>query len=426
MNIPILDYIQHLTIIDIVALAVCCAVTLYFCLSNKISILMSLLILSAALVSTTIPILSNIASLTRWLLILLLLLSALLFGKLKLSFGVFLFWGYVFWGFVSLLNAPQLVWEIQRGTLLLIVAMAIPFAFGDKPYTVYKQTLILIAFVAAIYAIINSVSLPASLGDPERFRGYSTGVPVFANTLGALLPFTLWGAWKADSVIVRILCGVGFVAGTITLILSGQRTGTVAGLIGLVPLLFAFFQKSTNRRWAILFSVLLLLSGYFIYLQVSPEKMDFLFGRYSASAGLSGRDLIWQRTFAEITKNPFWGRGIGAAETLISNSFHNAYLEAWYNTGLIGLMFFLVAEVYYFQRIFKLIRVNGKEDTSLIFPLSLGYMLGFILLSTFESEGSTASSVVLLMYIYFGVFVSNQNLFDDVTYSENLLKAEKA
>ncbi len=209
---------------------------------------MFVLILSAAMVGTAVPIVEDIASLVRWLALLLLLLSGLLFSKIKISNGMLFFWGYVYLGFVFLFRSTDFFWQFQRGILLLIVAIAIPVAFSNRKYHIYKNTLVGIAIAGTIFSLINLIAIPGSLNDPLRFLGYAKTAPFFAVTLGGLLPFSFWGLWNAETKITKAACGLGFISGTAALLISGQRTGTVAGLIGLIPLGFSIIRYKKRTR----------------------------------------------------------------------------------------------------------------------------------------------------------------------------------
>jgi O-antigen ligase len=268
---------------------------------------------------------------------------------------------------------------------------------------------VLISVAATIYSLLNFISLPAHLSEAERFAGYSLGAASFAMVLGGLLPFTFWGLWGANNRAVRIVCGVGFLFGSVTLVLSGQRTGTVAGLLGLIPLLFTFLQRKTIGWLA--FAITLAFSlGYILLQYSSGELANFLSSRYSLDQGLSGREAIWSEAFSGIANNPLLGRGIGAAETLIDGSFHNAYLEIWFNTGLAGLLLFLASQCYFVYKIIYLRRISEDPETRSILALALGYMMGFIVMCMFESPAAGASNLNLILYLFLGVLVSNNHL----------------
>ncbi|MFN2195368.1 MAG: O-antigen ligase family protein [Anaerolineales bacterium] len=409
MDFSLLSLLTHLSLLEAALLVLAGALAVYFVASRRLYMLVFLLALSAALVGTTLPVVDNIASLCRWLAILLLLLAGILASRVKISAGFLCFWGYVAIGILFLFWARNLSWQLQRGVLLMMVALALPLAYSAANFQALKTALTAVAAAAAIYAVLNFISLPGSLDQAARYTGLFSRAPTFVIALGGLLPFALWGAWQAESRLVRIACGLGVLLGIITLVFSGQRAGTLAGLVSLLPFILIFPQRKT-LVWFALLLVLLSLLTFVLLQQTSADKLSFLLSRYSLNAGLSYRDLIWTDALSEIAKNPFLGRGIGASETVLSYSFHNAYLEVWYNTGLLGLLLFLAAQVYFFYRIFYLSRVVKDPRIRPFLALTLGYMLGFVVVCLFESTGAGASNLNLILYLLLGVFLTNQQL----------------
>ena len=409
MDFSLLALFAQLNPLEITLLVLAGALAVYFLATRRLNLMVFILVLSAALVGTTIPVLENIAALSRWLAILMLFLAGILQSRVRISVGFLLFWGYVALGILFLFWADDLSWQLQRGVLLLVVVIALPLAYSAVTYQTLKSTLTAIAVAAAIYALLNFVSLPGSLEQATRYSGFSSGAPTFVIVLGGLLPFALWGAWQAEAKLIRVACALGVLLGIVTLLFSGQRAGTIAGLIALVPFVMIFPQRKTLAWFGILL-VLLSLLTFLLLQQTSADRLNFLLSRYSFSSGLSYRDLIWNAAFSKIAENPFWGRGIGASETVMSYSFHNAYLEVWYNTGLLGLFLFLTAQAYFFYRVYYLSRISKDPETRPFLALSLGYMLGFVVVCMFESTGAGASNLNLILFLLLGVFLTNPQL----------------
>jgi O-antigen ligase len=412
MGSPLLELVSRLDPLDLVVLMVTGSLLIYCVLSNRLYVVMFVLVLSASLVGTTIPVLEGVASLVRWLCLLLLLLTGVLFSRIAISAGVLLFWGYVFFGLVSMFRGISITWQFQRLLLLLLVATAIPMAYSSRSYRTHKVTLVLIAVVGALFGIVNAVALPSQLADPGRSAGYWKTAPVLAWTLGSLLPFSFWGLWNVKSRTLRIFLGLGFLSGLATLVVSGQRAGTIAGIVGLIPLTLMIVKRRENAGRTFLLVIVVVLLGFFIVHNASEAKISFLLSRYRLNAGLSNRDLIWARAFSEIARSPFLGQGIGAAEWVISSSFHNAYLEVWFNAGLLGLGFFVASQVYFFLRVRYLNHMLADPEAKSILALALGYMMGFVVLCIFESVGAGASNLNVILYLYLGVLVSSSALLE--------------
>jgi len=414
MNIPILAILSRLDFASLFLLTIVGIVLFYFVITKKVYGLLFFLTLSSAFVGSSVPMLADTSSFARWIILFLLVFFGLVLGKVKLSVGIILFWCYVFLGFVSILSARNPLWQFQRGILLILAAVAIPFAYGDKEFSEYESSFMAIATVASIFSIYSFIPLPSQFGIAGRFAGYFAAAPNFAMILGGLLPFTFWGMWRSGAKLLKFICFIGFSLGIITLIFSGQRAGTIAGIISLIPLIFTTaFNNKRSFLLSLLMIMFLTLLGFGIFQMAGQSKIEFLLSRYSLNSGLSNREGIWGMALSVISENPLLGRGIGAAETVVSASFHNTYLEIWYNAGFLGLIFYSVAQIYYLGTNFVLWR-NSYQDPNVraMLALALGYIIGFISLCMVESVGAAASTLNVMIFFLFGVFVSNKKLFD--------------
>jgi O-antigen ligase len=398
--------IKGLNLLEIFGLGLACCLLIYFVIIRQPHYLMFSLALSAALVGSTIPILGNIAPVVRWLAIFLFVALGILNGKLKVPNGFLLFWGYAILGFISLFRALSFGYQIQRSVLLLIVAFMIPLVYTNKTFLFTRRSLEAIALASSVFCILNFILLPGGLSNVGRFSGLSKGAASFALFLGGMLPFTLWGTWKTRGW-MRFLCLCGFLTGFVTLVFTGQRTGTLAGVISLIPL-FLLMQTRKTFGYSLLLVIGVLSIGFFFSQQSDVARNTFLLSRYSTIAGLSGRETIWQMALEEIAANPVLGRGIGAAEMFFSSSFHNAYLEVWYNTGFLGLICYIAAQGVFLYQAVWLFFTRKDPEIKPVLAVAVGYMIGFIGVSMFESIGAGASGINLIFYLFLGFMVSNK------------------
>jgi len=410
MGTPFLDAFQQLGPAALMVLGLVGLLLVYFMLTNRVAGLFFVLVLGAAFVGSAVSGIDSFATIARWIATLLLFLSVVFMDRLVIPQGPLLFLGYASFGFIGLFFANSDSWQIQRGVLLIAVAAAIPLALSNRPWRTYMQALSGVIVIATIFAAHNFVSLPAHLGEASRLSGYAKAAPWFAMVLGGLLPFSLWGFWNAPRQWLRLLSGAGFLMGAITLGFSAQRAGTIAGLIGIAPLLFLALKGRRTVVWTVLLVVMVSLIGMIYFRESSSQRVAFLLSRYNRTEGLSNREAIWDLAISEIGKSPLIGRGTGAAETVFSSSFHNTWLEVWYNAGLPGLVLFIAAQFYFFYRIYVLSRTFRNPAARPVLALVLGYMLGFFALCTVESVGAGASNINIVLYIFLGVLISQKNL----------------
>ena len=104
---------------------------------------------------------------------------------------------------------------------------------------------------------------------------------------------------------------------------------------------------------------------------------------------------------------------------VMSYSFHNSYLEVWFNTGILGLILFLISQFYFIYRTIYLWRISEDPEVMSVLALALGYMLGFIVVCSFESSGAGASNINLILYLFFGAVVSNNHLANYTQFSNS-------
>ncbi len=408
------ESIARLNSIDLVALALLGSLVLFFALSRQVHSLMFLFVLSATLVGTTFPILGDVAPILRWLIIFVFLILGILNAKLAVSPGLILYWGYVLCGHIFLFNAIGIQYQLQKSVLLIIVALSIPLLFSARPYRSLDQSLKAIAVAGSIFCLLNFVSLPSFLADPARFTGYTRGAASLAIFLGGLLPFTLWGVWKTTRW-ARILCAFGFLAGMVTLIFSGQRTGTLIGIVGIIPL-FIFMQNRKTIVWSLILLAATVTIGMVLFQHSSQARTEYLVYRFfNGQSGFSGREHIWRLALNEIRTLPAIGRGIGAAELFFSPSFHNTYLEVWYNTGPFGLVFFILSQAYFLYKAARLTWSARDQHIRSASALALGYMTGYIAMGFMESMGAGSSSINIILYLFLSLLVTNSTTLSPAT-----------
>jgi O-antigen ligase len=254
------------------------------------------------------------------------------------------------------------------------------------------------SFAASIYSIINILQISTNLAEAARFAGTSKGAPAFALFLGGLLPFVFWGIWYSKSKILRIISVIGFTSGLITLVFTGQRTGTITGLISIIPMILLFFKEGRIKK-LLTITALFCICAFIFRDLITPVKLNFLLNRYSINSGLSSRDLIWKVALNEILINPINGHGFGASEQVITSSFHNGFLEVWFNTGIVGLFFYCCSLLVFLIHAVKQSFMAASFESRVISSLAIGYIFGFIFSNLFESIGASSSSLNLLLFL---------------------------
>jgi O-antigen ligase len=153
---------------------------------------------------------------------------------------------------------------------------------------------------------------------------------------------------------------------------------------------------------ALLFTILAAVSLFILY-TVLPEKAAYLSERF-LTVSTTGRSYRWAMALQWcVEKVGFIGMGIGTANiigvTKLSGSFHNAYLEIWCNSGLLGLGIVLLFLAIYVFKSIKLVKRSPTEETAEYSRVLLGYILAMVVMGMVEGVFSTAGGIGTCMLV---------------------------
>lgn len=330
------------------------------------------------------------STLLRWLVMF--LIAATCFAGVGSPGGPALMLGlYAVVGGVTAPIAPSSSLAIQRSGLLLIIALPMAAAVADRLRTMEDVLQLLKVFIVAggLYVVLGLLTLP-SLTAGERFAGVTTSAPLFVLTGGLLLPVALWGALQPGIRQWRVYCVFIAVCTGMLCLISGQRTGTLAGFIGCLPLLARFGVRK------VLISLLLLAVGLglvYAVLSAMPAQEEFVRRRFF-SADTTGRVERWTTALSLCLQRPFLGHG-AASSADAGFGFHNAYLVTWYELGVVGVLLFAGAFLWMAFRAARLILHRADRRISDIARLLLGVTLANMAAAFFESKLISPSNIAI-------------------------------
>ena len=338
------------------------------------------------------------STLVRWLILVVLAVTAAQGWRMP-GLGAMMIGLFALYQLSTVLFSPVKFWGAQKAALMLIAAVpmgaAITHSLAGREDV--KRLLKMFLLAAGLYAVMGLLTLP-SLRVGSRFAGATSSAPLFVLTGGLLLPVAVWGAlqegltrrWRSYSGVVALCVGV-------LCLFSGQRTGTLAGFVGCVPLVL----RLTGRRVAAT-ALLLLASGSVLLLvfHAMPEQGDYVYDRFT-SMDTSGREERWEAAREACMRSPFIGHGEGA-DQILPFGFHNAFLVTWYNGGIVGLVLFAGAFVAMaVQGVLAVLGARWTGDTELgdLGRLVLGWTLAAIAAGFFESKLVSPSNIAIFTAI---------------------------
>jgi O-antigen ligase len=239
----------------------------------------------------------------------------------------------------------------------LLVACAVQKSERPERFlTPMIVSIIVMALVAIGFVMFEGYSLSQLAGVYSRQMFSQLGM--HANDLGRLYATAyapllfIWGRTQSGSLKFVLVIAMALVAGALLLTFS---RGAFLGFI-LVNIVFLISRRSVKMfaLAAVLVPIALALAPGALWDRVS---MGVGQGANEVTAGRTSE--IWGPLMPELLDSPFWGQGIGAvmwSKAMLEGRLppvshpHNAYLQAYLDMGIIGLLLLTAFWVYIWAR----------------------------------------------------------------------------
>lgn len=250
-------------------------------------------------------------------------------------------------------------WMAQRG--LIEVA------------TIIKALLL----VGTIMSVINLVVFYSANPLIARLEGWSvTRNPNHIGSVYGVLTLLAYIEWLRTTTLKQSMIFFSCIVLLVISVFASQSRAAIIGLVVLVPVAAMLYCRS-SPKWLLQIAVLLVLAAV-IYV-VRDQVHELLFAR-----GASVRDVIWAEVFARgMQDHAIWGLGlekegrIVLSDGTVYNHAHNAWLDMFYRTGVVGLVLSMI----YFGYLLR--HTLGRRE---LYPLLLWFVFGCIY-SLVDSRG---------------------------------------
>jgi hypothetical protein len=250
-------------------------------------------------------------------------------------------------------------WMAQRG--LIDVATII-------------KTLLL---VGAVMSVINLVVFYSVNPLVERLEGWSvTRNPNHIGSVYGVLTLLAYIEWLRAATLKQSVYYLCCIALLVISVLASQSRAAFVGLLVLMPVAAMLYCRS-SRKCLLHFAALLVLAAV-VYV-MRDQVQELLLAR-----GISLRDVIWAEVFARgVQEHAIWGLGlekegrIVLSDGAVYNHAHNAWLDMFYRTGVVGLVLSVVYVGYLLRQ------ALGRRE---FYPLVLWFIFGCIY-SMVDSRG---------------------------------------
>lgn len=320
-----------------------------------------------------------------------------------------LFWIYLLISFFSILYSPD------KGNGLKILSQLF------HPFAVYMLIMVSLNNQKDLYYIIKLMLIGGAL---------TIIFNIYQMVLGQAFSVTGEGAYRLDGpaglggyaffLLVLILACYSFYFNyqnkkyffaAIIFIIFFIMTGTRIAIIGLL-IAFAFLQWLLKKRIRLILApflfVLLLLflpSSFnrFVPGDVDHETLlsEINKGNYDQvlyMGNWEGRVKIWDSGVNEFFfKSPLWGNGLGASSSLTGSYYfgdkmvrqvaaaHNEYVRIIIETGIIGIIIYLVLMFAYLKRALNIYRISSSPFTKALAMSSAASLISYMVISITES-----------------------------------------
>jgi O-antigen ligase len=294
---------------------------------------------------------------------------------------VFLFF---LWNFISFFWSLNSENTIQRMKTLsqIYLLMLIYWEVLQEPEQLMAG---LQAYIYGSYVLIGStISNYVSGNVAVAYEGRYSATGVNANDLTLILMIGLplamqlfFAAGRSKWGTVLKIINLAFVPLAIfAIVLTGSRTSLIAivpfGIYLVVTQQIKFSQKLS------LFAILMM--SLLAILPFIPDSVISRLGTIGSSIGegdLGGRGELWLETIAVLAQYPVLGVGSGAIMSSIGSAVHNTVLSVAADTGLVGLVLFLLILGIVFYQAIRL----PKGAAGLWLTIFLTWLIGILSLS---------------------------------------------
>lgn len=175
--------------------------------------------------------------------------------------------------------------------------------------------------------------------------------------------------------------------------------------LGASLILYSFFRTNAAVKGKFILFAGIILIAISPYLQ--KRFSDINDTTYYRLSSWQWRLQMWQEAAGSLQEHPVIGNGLGMYEQKFNIMAHNDYLRILYETGLLGLFFYLSILLYvFFVLLKKTLQAKIKEDSNK-YKIALCLITSLLIMSAADN---LARSTIILVYLFviIGHFLGNK------------------
>lgn len=253
--------------------------------------------------------------------------------------------------------------------------------------------------VVCLYGIMQYVfgwNVTQAWIDEEMFndikmRIYSTleNPNVLGEYILLVLPVTIGLMWKKKGILTKMFYGCGAAVMGLALILTFSR----GCWIGIIAAAGVFVTFAAGKLWGLALVVLPIIP------MILPQSIinRFLSIGDMSDSSTSYRVYIWMGTL--LLLKDFWLSGIGPGteaftqvypfysySAIVAPHSHNLFLQIWVESGIVGLLSFLILLVVFARKMAQGTKIGGKYSDLSVTMVAIGSaIVGFLVQGMFDN-----------------------------------------
>lgn len=308
---------------------------------------------------------------------------------------------------IFLSEYPQSSYEsVYKEALFYATAVSLPFYLKTLEKKKVIELMLIFILGAAVISIIGTTRF--IIGEVERAQSFSSSYTVFSGYLLTAFVSALFFPKKDKNLSQQIFWAVVYSIIFIGLLTSLGRANIA---IALLALLVAIVLKQIPAKQIILLLIIAII-GFGVY-SIRPSKV--IGERVENITQLSDRDIIWQGAKEILFAHPVFGFGPRSFQQAFPlkdkfadkgiGGWHNDFLQIYFESGIIGLISFLV--LLYVIITTSISQIRNKKTDAELKSLSTSVLASVIALILSAMVAGFITSVVLsIVFVFLISFLS--------------------
>ncbi len=276
-----------------------------------------------------------------------------------------------------------------------------------------EEVLTILSITYSSYGIVSII-----YGDfSQRFTGLTTYPTILGKILDLMIPIVASSLAAIKNKAVIVVNGIGLIALITALIASMTRGAWIATGLALMVISIYILLKNKKGKYLIFLSIIVLFLSFTF---IPNHRKEILKKRFSSvlhlkdeikkDPSLIGRLRFYKTSIHLIKKKPIIGWGFGRKTvkyinerltpewfekrnlSLITSHTHNTFLQILLETGIMGLIGFLLIIFLFFYESFKIIKTHEKK------LLPIGLILSIIAILTHGLVTNILQAPIIYMF----------------------------